>query len=111
MKLKLMAPLALAIALLVGTAPVLADHERPRYRRTDGARRDVELEERARSISRRAHELYKRDRLSRDHLERTLAKLERVFDDVDRNGRVSNDRYHADMRVMAQIEDTPTEWS
>lgn len=111
MKLQFLAPLALTIAWLGGTIPVSADHQRPRYSRSDSGRRDEALENRAQSISRRAHDLYNRGSLSRDHLERTLAKLDRVIDDVDGNGRISNDRFQSHMRWMSQVEDTMHEWS
>ena len=113
--LKWLAPAALAVTLL-GTA--VAPAQAQRYDRYDrgriSARQDDfrdRLVDRAREIENRAQRLFHNGRLSRSHLDRTLAKLTRVHRDVRGNDRIDRQRFDADMRWLDDVENTMQEWA
>lgn len=120
--LKRLLPAVLAAAMLIGAAlPVLADHrDRGRDRGDRGSRVRArsghrgEMGARADRIARRAENLYDEDRLSRDHLDRTLAKLDRVWGDTEnrgRQGRQGGQRIQANQQWLDEVEETLQEWS
>lgn len=133
MKLKWLVPTIGALAI-IGTlsvpaeaqrrSPLRPDYDRRDYQRNDrwdyqrndrrygvSNARERNMAQRANAIERRARDLYRSGRLSRDHLERTLDKLNRVQYDADRRGVLSRDRVQANMRYLNQVENTLNEWS
>jgi hypothetical protein len=118
MKLKWLAPAlgALTIIGLTG-APAEAGHD-SRWRPNSGYRqrtlettRSRQLGSRADAIARRARELHRQGRLSADHRDRTIDKLERVRSDARDGDRESRDRIQANDRYLDQVENTLNEWT
>ena len=78
----------------------------PRY---NVQRRD-DLATRADRIRADARRMMDNGNLSRDHYDRTMAKLDRVYNDVNNRSRVRDDRYDADKRYLDDVEDTLNKW-
>jgi hypothetical protein len=102
-------PAAAGLLLIAGSAPTLSAGQRPGVWRQQNVRRG-EIAERADQIADRARQLHRSGRLSRDHYDRTLAKLDRRWE-VSSDRRVNPDRFRADMRYLDQVENTLNEWS
>ena len=88
-----------------------SDRYEGRYRRA--GRGDVSADaliRRADQVAREAERLYESGRLSRDHRDRTLDKLQRVYSNA-RGGYVTASRYEADMDWIEGTRDTMYEWS
>jgi hypothetical protein len=117
------APAALALSVLgmgMAAAPVsaqprphLVQYDRYRTRdldlRTDS--RKQEMVDRAAQIRRRARDLYESGRLSRDHYDRTLAKFDRIREDLRERDVIRGDRARANLDYLDQVENTMMEWS
>jgi hypothetical protein len=73
--------------------------------------RRTQLDRRADQIAQRARNLHRNGRLSRDHMERTLEKLQRVRSTVRNNSRIDDRRFQADIRWLDQVERTMEQWS
>jgi hypothetical protein len=82
-----------------------------RYDRRDRRYNDRDsdgLIRRADQVRREANRLYESGRLSRDHRDRTIDKLDRVYS----SGRgVSGSRHRADMEWIEDVRETMHEWS
>jgi len=80
-------------------------------RRDWGNGRNQQLGARADRIAQRARELYRSGRLSADHRDRTIEKLQRVRSDARDRNRESRNRVQANDRYLDQVERTLNEWA
>jgi len=80
-------------------------------RRNDPDGRKQQLADRAEEVARKAETRYQRGNLSRDHLDRTLVKLDRIWNDLDRDDRMSADRFRANMDHLERAEQTLNDWT
>lgn len=116
MKLKWLAP-ALGVLTIIGVAGVPAQAGTPLRRDSSYRQRNVEnvrsrqLGARADNIARRARELHRQGRLSADHRDRTIEKLQRVRSDARDGDREGRSRVQANDRYLDQVENTLNEWT
>lgn len=112
---KWIAPAVLSMAVLGGmTVPAHAD----RYDRNIPVRR-AELRDNYRGeqarrlddLTARINQLYSDGRLSRDHRDRALDKLQRVRRDVRSRSRFDDDRYQANMDWLDSVSQDVDNWS
>ncbi|MGV3720471.1 MAG: hypothetical protein ACO1SX_06125 [Actinomycetota bacterium] len=120
MKLKWLAP-ALGALTIIGLTGIPAEagstlrrdsNYRQRNERQIGENpRSRQLGSRADAIARRARELHRQGRLSADHRDRTIEKLQRVRSDARDGDREGRSRVQANDRYLDQVENTLNEWS
>jgi hypothetical protein len=105
---RLAATLALSIIGLGAVAAPPAQAQRRWVRAQDSDRR-VELRERIRDISDQAARSYNNGRLSRDHYNRTLAKLDRSRNAIN-DSRLTREEFDREMRWLDEVEETLRDW-
>ena len=108
---KWIAPLALCAAILgPAVAPAAAQDRYFDYGRRHNVQRRDDLSSRADAIRDNARRMFDNGNLSRDHLDRTLSKLDRIYSDSRDRTRIAGDRYDADQRYMDDVENTLNKW-
>jgi hypothetical protein len=80
-------------------------------RRADPNGNRGRLAQRAETIAERAESMFRSGDLTRDHFERTLDKLNRVWSRVENGDRVDQSEFNSDMRWLDQVDETLREWS
>ena len=112
---KWIAPTIMALSLVGGiAAPVHADRfdrNIPVRRADDMNNRRVDQARRLEDLTSRINNLYSQGRLSREHRDRALDKLQRVRDDVKHRDRFDSDRYRANQDFMDGVSRDVDNWS
>lgn len=112
---KWIAPTVMALSVLGGiAAPVHADRfdrNIPVHRADDMDNRRGEQARRLEDLTARINNLYSEGRLSREHRDRALDKLQRVRDDVKHRDRFDSDRYRANQDFMDNVSRDVDNWS
>jgi hypothetical protein len=107
---RLVATLALSIIGLGAVAAPPAMAQQRRWVRAAESDRRAELRERIRDISDQAERSYRNGRLSRDHYNRTLAKLDRSRNELKEGDQLTRAEFDRQMRWLDEVEETLRDW-
>lgn len=108
---KWIAPLALCAAILgPAVAPAAAQDRYYDNGRQHNAQRRDDLSTRADAIRDNARRMFDNGNLSRDHMNRTIDKLDRIYSDSRNRTRIASDRYDSDQHYMDDVENTLNKW-